>query len=206
MNFRDLQRNMLNLERGSSKRQGEMTRDVFFGGRQDITPDRLAKRAFQERAEQDYRNQFVRPTGVAGLSQIQNLTPGASRNMAEERNRIARFAGPTLSEIGSDIRFGIGRFAQDLADKGPPVVQAFKTLGQGFLDLFNRPNTQNQNQMMGVERQVGFGSSELNDFNSLNTSQQNTYNLLRGKGLSHAEAFGQAQAQTMAMGGIATLQ
>jgi hypothetical protein len=115
---------------------------------------------------------------------------------------------PTFREAGGDFMRGIGNFAQAFADKGPPILQLLKSAGQGISEFVNRPfqNMQNQNQMAGVERQVGFGSSELNDFNSLNISQQNTYNMLRGQGLSHAEAFGQARAQTMAMGGIATLQ
>jgi hypothetical protein len=115
---------------------------------------------------------------------------------------------PTFREAGGDFMRGIGNFAQAFADKGPPILQLIRSAGQGISEFVNRPfqNMQNQNQMAGVERQVGFGSSELNDFNSLNISQQNTYNMLRSKGLSHAEALGQARAQTMAMGGIATLQ
>jgi hypothetical protein len=115
---------------------------------------------------------------------------------------------PTFREAGGDFMRGIGNFAQAFADKGPPILQLIRSAGQGISEFVNRPfqNMQNQNQMAGVERQVGFGSSELNDFNSLNISQQNTYNMLRSQGLSHAEALGQARAQTMAMGGIATLQ
>ena len=110
---------------------------------------------------------------------------------------------PTFGQLMGDIGRGIGNIAQGFAEKGPPIVQFINALRSGVMDFIS-PNM--QNQMVGTERQVGFGSQELNDFNTLNKSQQNTYLMLKKSGATHKEAFDQSRLQTMAIGGIATLQ
>ena len=207
--FQDLQKSMVAFNRGSSPRVAEMTRDAFFDGRQDVSADRLARRAFQEQRTTDFKNKFTKQVPNTGGSLLQ-MTPGAPRSLAAERERLANLYGPTPREVMGDIGRGIGNIFSGIAERGTPVMQLIKTAGSGIMDFLNRPNTQNQNQMIGVPRQVGFGSQELNDFNSLNISQQNTYNMLRKSGLAHMQAFDQAKNQGrelgMAMGGIATLQ
>ena len=110
---------------------------------------------------------------------------------------------PTFGQLMGDIGRGIGNIAQGFAEKGPPIVQFINAFRSGVMDFIS-PNM--QNQMLGTEIQVGFDSLDLNDINTLNKSQQNTYLMLKKSGANHMEAFNQALLQRMATGGIATLQ
>ena len=109
---------------------------------------------------------------------------------------------PTFGQLMGDIGRGIGSIVQGFAEKGPPVVQFLNALRTGVMDFISPA----QNEMVGMERQVGFGSQELDDFNSLNKSQQNTYLMLKKSGATHMEALNQAKLQTMAMGGVVSLR
>ncbi len=191
----------------------QMTRDKFFKGDERISNRRLDNRLIQQNLEDKFRREnLTRGTGVTGLTQKRDPL---GQDFSEFRRQVANRFGPTLSDIGSDIRSGIGRFFDDFRAKGPPVIQAIRTAGQGFLDFLNRPVP--QNQMVGTQRQtfdpqllaqINQGASEMNEVNSLNATQRDLYNMLRkDKGFSHAEAFAQASSQfQMANGGIATLQ
>ena len=128
--------------------------------------------------------------------------PETGRQILSMQDPRLTAQAPTFSQLMGDIGRGIGSIAQGFAEKGPPVVQFLNALRTGVMDFISPA----QNEMIGMERQVGFGSQELNDFNSLNKSQQNTYLMLKKNGATHMEAFNQARLQTMAMGGIATLQ
>ena len=112
---------------------------------------------------------------------------------------------PTMGEAAGDFMTGIGKFVgaagEQIGKAGPPLLQI---INAGIDRLRNLEIGEQPDRPVGVERLTGFGSQELNDFNSLNRSQQNTYIMLR-KNLPHAEAFRQAQNQR-ATGGIATLQ
>lgn len=196
----------------------------YLGEGQDFRRQNLSS---QSRVR-DIENRFQREADINKFNQRMNdftKFQAATDNRGNISGNVPKIGGkymlavrepqltarqPTLREAGGDFMRGIGNFAQAFADKGPPILQLIKSAGQGISDFLNRPNTQNQNQMVGVPRQVGFGSQELNDFNSLNISQQNTYNMLRKSGLAHMQAFDQAKNQGrelgMAMGGIATLQ
>ena len=191
----------------------QMTRDKFFKGDERISNQRLDNRLIQQNLEDKFRRENLRGvTGVTGLTQKRDPL---GQNFADYRRQVANRFGPTLSDIGSDIRSGIGRFFDDLRAKGPPVVQAIRGVGQGFLDFLNRPAP--QNQMVGTVRQtfdpmllaqINQGTSEMDQVNSLNATQRDLYNMLRkNRGFSHAEAFAEASSKfQMANGGIATLQ
>tara|TARA_R100001086_G_C11796797_1_gene247804 strand:- start:12 stop:716 length:705 start_codon:yes stop_codon:yes gene_type:complete len=128
--------------------------------------------------------------------------PETGRQILSMQDPRLTAQAPTFGQLMGDIGRGIGSIAQGFAEKGPPVVQFLNALRTGVMDFISPA----QNEMIGMERQVGFGNQELNDFNSLNKSQQNTYLMLKKSGATHMEAFNQAKLQTMAMGGIATLQ
>ena len=128
--------------------------------------------------------------------------PETGRQILSMQDPRLTAQAPTFGQLIGDIGRGIGSIAQGFAEKGPPAVQFLNALRTGVMDFISPA----QNEMIGTERQVGFGSQELNDFNSLNKSQQNTYLMLKKSGAMHREAFVQARLQTMAMGGIATLQ
>ena len=113
--FKELQQNMVALNRGSSPAVREMTRDAFFGGRKDVSADRLARRAFQAQQEADFRNRFTKP--VSGASGLLQMTDDAPRTLTEERERLAKIAGPTLREIGGDFMQGLGSFTSDLSNR-----------------------------------------------------------------------------------------
>ena len=130
--------------------------------------------------------------------------PETGRQILSMQDPRLTAQAPTFGQLMGDIGRGIGSIAQGFAEKGPPAVQFLNALRTGVMDFINP--AQNQTPMIGMERQVGFGSQELNDFNSLNKSQQNTYLMLKKSGATHMEAFNQAKLQKMAMGGIATLQ
>ena len=113
--FKELQQNMVAFNRGSSPAVREMTRDAFFGGRKDVSADRLARRAFQAQQEADFRNRFTKP--VSGASGLLQMTDDAPRTLTEERERLAKIAGPTLREIGGDFMQGLGSFTSDLSNR-----------------------------------------------------------------------------------------
>ena len=162
----------------------------------------------------DIEQRFKRSADTQGFldrvnlfNQFQNKGDGivrdeAGRQILSMQDPRLTAQAPTFGQLMGDIGRGIGSIAQGFAEKGPPVVQFLNALRTGVMDFISPA----QNEMVGMERQVGFGSQELNDFNSLNKSQQNTYLMLKKNGATHMEAFNQARLQTMAMGGIATLQ
>ena len=113
--FKELQQTMVAFNRGSSPAVREMTRDAFFGGRKDVSADRLARRAFQAQQEADFRNRFTKP--VSGASGLLQMTDDAPRNLAEERMRLSNIYGPTLGEIGGDFMRGLGSFTSDLSNR-----------------------------------------------------------------------------------------
>tara|TARA_R100000657_G_C4640522_1_gene86536 strand:+ start:351 stop:914 length:564 start_codon:yes stop_codon:yes gene_type:complete len=113
MSFKDLQRNMLNLDRGSSAAKAEMARDVFFDGREDVPVERLARRVFQDQREKDFINKFTKPVGGEGVTGLLQLTPDAPRTLVQEKERLAKMYGPTLREIGGDFMAGLGSIAKD---------------------------------------------------------------------------------------------
>ena len=121
--FKDLQRSMVAFNRGSGPAVRENTRDAFFGGRDDVSADRLAKRAFQEQRLTDFKNKFTKPvnivdsegnvTGVVkGLTQ---MTDDAPRSLVAETERLANMYGPTLSELGGDFMRGLGSLTKNIS-------------------------------------------------------------------------------------------
>ena len=116
------------------KKQLQDVREKFFSGRDasQVSDDRAFRRLTQERALQNFKDRFTK--GVEGSSNLLQMTADAPRNLAEERMRLANLYGPTLGEIGSDIRFGLGRIAQGFKEKGSPIFQVVKG---GLEDIYN---------------------------------------------------------------------
>lgn len=111
--FKDLQKNMVAFNRGTSPRVREMTRDAFFDGRQDVSADRLARRAFQEQRTTDFKNKFTKQVPNTGGTLLQ-MTSDAPRSLTAERERLANQYGPTFREIGSDMGYAIGSMGKGL--------------------------------------------------------------------------------------------
>ena len=166
-------------------------RKEFFPGRSDVSDQRAFNKQQAVDQYQRFKNQFTRPTGVEGLVQ---MTPDAPMNLAEKRMELTNKFGPTLADIGSDFRFGMGRFFNDLRAKGPPILQFVRSAGAGIQDFFT-PFQNMQNQEGSLAMQI----------RALTPEQRREYDRLVGmQGFTIPEAL--KRVTGMAMGGIATLQ
>lgn len=131
--FKELQQNMVSFNRGSGPAVREMTRDAFFGGREDVPAERLARRAFQAQQDTAFKNQFTK--NVTGSSNLLQMTPDAPRSLAANRERLANMYGPTLSEVAGDMAFGLGSIAKGVGDR--VMSGSFGILGIAK-DLYNK--------------------------------------------------------------------
>ena len=166
-------------------------RKEFFPGRSDVSDQRAFNKQQAVDQYQRFKNQFTRPTGVEGLVQ---MTPDAPMNLAEKRMELTNKFGPTLADIGSDFRFGMGRFFNDLRAKGPPILQFVRSAGAGIQDFFT-PFQNMQNQEGSLAMQI----------RALTPEQRREYDRLVGmQGFTIPEAL--KRVTGMAMGGIATLK
>ena len=167
-------------------------RKEFFPGRSDVSDQRALNRQRSQDEIVRFKNQFTRPTGVEGLVQ---MTPDAPMDIAAKRMELSNRFGPTLADIGSDFRFGMGRFFDDLRVKGTPVVQLIRSAGSGISDFFTTPFQNMQNQEGSLAMQI----------RALTPEQRREYDRLVGlQGFTIQEAL--KRVTGMAMGGIATLQ
>jgi len=117
----------------------EDTRNTLFDGRQDVSNERLDKRRLQQKAE----DRFIRTKmkdDVEGLEGALQLNTPGGKTLAERRMELARQYGPTLSEIGSDVRFGLTNLAQGFKEKGAPIIQLLRGLYQKGKDFFTVPS------------------------------------------------------------------
>lgn len=105
----------------------EQTRKDFFKGRQDVSNNRLDRRQIQKDLYEAFKNDPTKTKEVAG-NLYQAAQPGG-KTLAQYNQDLARKYGPTLSEIGGDIRYGLGSLAKAFAEKGPPILQIIKGLG-----------------------------------------------------------------------------
>ena len=109
----------------------EDTRDKFFKGNENISDDRLDRRRQQDLAEQRFIRTRMKPVGNTEGTLLQKRDPKGI-DLAEFRRRNAMQYGPTLSEIGSDIGYGLSSVAKGFAEKGTPMIQLFKGLSDKF--------------------------------------------------------------------------
>jgi hypothetical protein len=109
----------------------EDTRDKFFKGNENISDDRLDRRRQQDLSEQRFIRTRMKPVGNTKGTLLQKRDPEGI-DLAEFRRRNAMQYGPTLSEIGSDIGYGLSSIAKGFAEKGTPMIQLFKGLSDKF--------------------------------------------------------------------------
>jgi hypothetical protein len=107
----------------------EDTRDKFFKGNENISDDRLDRRRQQDLAEQRFIRTRMKPVGNTKGTLLQKRDP-EGMSLEDFRIQNAMKYGPTLSEIGSDIGYGLGSIAKGFAEKGTPLIQLFKGIGQ----------------------------------------------------------------------------
>ena len=129
--FKDLQKSMVAFNRGSGPAIREATRDAFFGGRDDVPVERLARRAFSAQRLTDFKNKFTKQVPGTGGTLLQ-MTDDAPRSLREETERLAKMYGPTPSEV-------VGDFAKATGDTLGAVGERALSGGVG-LDLLRSLN------------------------------------------------------------------
>lgn len=108
----------------------EQTRKEFFKGREDVSPNRLDRRQIQADLYEQFKSDPTKTKKVAG-NLYQAAQPGGM-TLAQYNEELAKRYGPTLSEIGGDIRYGLGNILQGFAEKGSPIISLFRGLGEKF--------------------------------------------------------------------------
>lgn len=106
-------------------------RKEFFSNRPDVSDDRALRRMKQADETQRFKNLYTRPAGGSKTNLLQ-MTADAPRSLAAERERLANLYGPTPSEVFGDIGYGLGNIFQGFAEKGTPMFQIVKGLGNKF--------------------------------------------------------------------------
>ena len=110
----------------------EQTRQDFFKGRPDISPNRLDRRQIQADLYEKFKQEQMKP--VVGASNVyQSRTPGGP-TLADEAMRLANMYGPTFKEIGSDIGYGLGSIGKGIGN----FIGKGGVLGSVASDLFQR--------------------------------------------------------------------
>jgi len=112
----------------------ESIREKFFDNRPDVSRNRLFRRSEQDRLLENFKNtQMKDVVGATGLKQ--SIMPGGPTT-ADEAMRLANIYGPTLSEIGSDLKYGFNQIGKGLAEKGTPLMNLLKSIYGGITNFF----------------------------------------------------------------------
>ena len=171
----------------------DQTRKDFFDNRQDVSDNRLDRRQIQQDLMDQFRNtQMKDVVGATGFKQ--SIVPGGP-TMADRSMELARMYGPTLGEIGSDIKFGFSQIGKGLAEKGTPLMNLLKSIYGGVQSFFT------PNQGSGTVSEASFKEG-------LNNAQLAIYNYHRNTG--NSPEFSREMAlmnrpNAYAMGGVASL-
>jgi hypothetical protein len=121
----------------------EQTRKDYFKGRQDVSNDRLDRRLKQAQEYQDFKDTLKIAEGTTNLYQaskpVFDTDPSSptfgqyvQTTLADKAMELANKYGPTFSEIGSDIGYGLGSIAKGFAEKGGPMISLFRGIGDKF--------------------------------------------------------------------------
>lgn len=172
------------------------TRRDFFDNRQDVSDNRLDRRQIQQDLMDQFRNtQMKDVVGASGLKQ--SIVPGGP-TMADRSMELARMYGPTLGEIGSDIKFGFSQIGKGLAEKGTPLMSLLKDIYGGITNFFTPTGGQ------GPVPTDQFASFKQ----GMNNAQLGLFNYYINKGNSPEYARNAALSGVvpqMAMGGVTSL-
>ena len=93
----------------------ERMRGRYFDNRQDVSRDRLERRLAQQQELQKFKLTEMKPVAGTGGTLMQSRTPGGM-SLAEKQMQLAKKYGPTLGELGSDIRYAGSSMARGLTD------------------------------------------------------------------------------------------
>jgi len=138
---RDVRAISKELDKAIQRRESlNKTREDYFGGRKDITDDRLEKRQKQADLVNQFKKDFLNP--IKGVTQgpegfgrfTRNLEASAPMSFEKFRQETANKYGPTNREVMGDIGFGLGNIAQGFGD----FAARGGTIGNVLSDLFSR--------------------------------------------------------------------
>jgi len=96
----------------------EQTRQDFFKGREDVSPNRLDRRQIQSDLYEKFKQEQMKPvltTSGKPTGAFQSIVPGGP-TLTDRAQELAFKYGPTFSEIGSDIGYGLGSIAKGAGD------------------------------------------------------------------------------------------
>jgi len=138
---RDVRAISKELDKAIQRREGlNKTREDYFGGRKDITDDRLERRQKQADLVNQFKKDFLNP--IKGVTQgpegfgrfTRNLEANAPMSLRDFQMQTANKYGPTFREIGSDVGYGLGNIAQGFGD----YIGKGGVIGSVLSDLFSR--------------------------------------------------------------------
>ena len=143
----------------------EQTRKDFFKGRQDVSNNRLDRRQIQKDLYEAFKKDPTKTKEVAG-NLYQAARPGG-KTLAQYNQELATKYGPTLGEIFGDIGYGLGSIAKGFAEKGTPLMQLFKGIGQEVKNAWDKVRGEPTSVEGTAFPQPGSDTKEL--FSSIDT-------------------------------------
>ena len=108
------------ISAASPETRREITRQQFFKGRPDVSDDRLERRQKQAQELEKFKREETKPVYTTSGSIVKGLTQKRtpeSMDLSQKQMQLANKYGPTLSEIGGDISYGIGQFGSALGER-----------------------------------------------------------------------------------------
>jgi hypothetical protein len=147
----------------------EQTRQQFFKGNKNISGNRLDRRQIQSDLYEKFKQEQMKPvltTSGKPTGAYQSVTPGGP-TLADAAMQLANKYGPTPSEIFSDIGYGLGSIAKGFAEKGTPLMQLFKGIGQEVKNAWDKVRGEPTSVEGNAFPQPGSDTKEL--FSSIDT-------------------------------------
>ena len=141
---------------GYSKPEKDLAKQFFKG---PVSDDRLRRRLQQDREERDFISQLKVAPGTTNLLQEQapKFNPMTGRyertTLAQKRQQLANLYGPTLSEIGSDISYGLGSIGSALGQKVMAGEFGIMGIAKGLYEQFTNSATKAKDALVkGVNK------------------------------------------------------
>jgi len=150
----------------------EITRKTYFDGRQDISDDRLDRRAKQAQELKDFKEQYTKPvytesgSVVKGLTQAKDATyfdtdsssptfgQYVTTTLADKEMQLANKYGPTFGEIMSDVTYAGGKVLGALGERAMSgslgIFGAIKDVANYALNKAN----QGYDKLNAVQQQI----------------------------------------------------
>ena len=96
----------------------EQTRQDFFKGREDVSPNRLDRRQIQSDLYEKFKQEQMKPvltTSGKPTGAFQSIVPGGP-TLADRAQELAFKYGPTPREVFGDIGYGLGSIGKGIGD------------------------------------------------------------------------------------------